>query len=118
MWQARFREGAGAPGLLVAHGAGGGLMPLAGPLAVADVEEGGNTRVVVHVAVDRPGQVQLAAQLTCTLNPTSPVRCPKSSACPLNPEGLWANIFGAMPRKQRCTGIEAGVLARPGRSAL
>jgi len=65
--QAQFREGLGSPELLV-RTPDGALAPLSGPVPVPEVAAGSKHTVVVYMGVTRPGQLQLAAQLTCTLN--------------------------------------------------
>ncbi len=64
--QAQFREGLGSPELLV-RAPDGALAPLSGPVPVPEVAAGSSHTVVVYMGVSRPGQLQLAAQLTCTL---------------------------------------------------
>ena len=46
--------------------------PISGAVTVPDTNEGESCRILVYVAVERPGQVQLAAKLTCTLGTVRP----------------------------------------------
>ena len=64
--QAQFREGLGAPELLL-RTPDGVLAPLSGPVPLPEVPAGAARSVVLHMSVPRLGQLQLAAQLTCTL---------------------------------------------------
>jgi hypothetical protein len=64
--QAQFREGLGAPELLVRTSAGA-LTPLSGPVLLPELHVGAGHSVIIHMRVRRLGQLQIAAQLTCTL---------------------------------------------------
>ena len=77
--QAQFREGLGSPELLI-RTPDGALAPLSGPVPVPEVAAGTSHTVVVYMGVARPGQLQLAAQLTCTL---TSVRAPTPSVSAL-----------------------------------
>lgn len=57
---------------MVASNPGGDLSPMSGPVTVPDTNEGESCRILVYVAVERPGQVQLAAKLTCALDTVRP----------------------------------------------